>query len=153
MKEFYEGKKEDTEPETTDFREVPEEPKVDRAPDSGIGLLASAPKPAKEAFTRYSADSSTSKNDIFEIIPDTFGEDEDYDQLTLYYYADGQISDSDRSQVDNPETFVGTLYTQMADPEIDSVYVQNDILGAYIEILREEVTYEEFLKKHPEIVR
>ena len=152
MKEFYEGKKE-SEPEETDFREVPEEPKVDRAPDTGIGLLADAPKPVSQAFTKYSGETKKDDNMIFEIIPDTFGEDEDYDQLTLYYYADGLISDSDRSQVDNPETFVGTLYTIMGDPEVDSVYVQNDDMGAYIEILREEVTYEEFLKKHPEIVR
>lgn len=94
-----------------------------RTPDSGIGMLASKPK--TDVL-------------IFEITPDEFGEDPDYDQETLYFFPNEDVVTDDNYREINAAAAIGDLHITMTDEETDSIYVRNDRDLIYYEVLRNE---------------
>lgn len=80
------------------------------------------------------------------IAPSVFGEDEDYDQISLYYFEDGVLTSIDDTSdiIDDVENTVGkeSLNT-FGEYEDDAVYVQNDERKCYYEILKDFRKYSE----------
>lgn len=80
------------------------------------------------------------------ISPEEFGEDEDYDQVSLTYFSDGVIIDEWNRKYDEFEIAdsIGENFAaHFGQYEDDSVHVRNDRLETYYEILADVRTYEE----------
>lgn len=71
------------------------------------------------------------------------GED-DYERLSFTYYSDGVLADENDDPVEDVEEKVGPDFaSHFGEYEPDSVYIKNDDLGVYYEILRDNRTYAE----------
>ena len=70
------------------------------------------------------------------ISPDEFGELDDYDTISLTYYADKVLTDENDEPIDDVDDIVGldSLET-LGEYEDDSVFVRNDRMKADYEIL------------------
>lgn len=76
------------------------------------------------------------------ITPDDYGEEEDYDTVTLTYYADGVVEDDQCNIMHNPEEILGEGFADhFGEFTEDSVYVRNDQLKIDYEILYDLRTY------------
>lgn len=78
------------------------------------------------------------------ISPDIYGNDGDYDMVTLYYYTDGVVADEDDEVVDDIDDIIGEdSLKHFGEHEKDSVFVRNDRLKCDYEILRVSQSYAE----------
>lgn len=80
------------------------------------------------------------------IPPEDFGDDEEYDQVSLTYFADGVIVDEWNRKYDDAEisdTIGDQFASYFGQYEDDSVFIRNDRLETYYEILADVRTYEE----------
>lgn len=78
------------------------------------------------------------------ISPEQFEEFEDYDVVTLTYYADGVLTDEQDHRIEDVKGIVGEdSLTRFGEYEKDTVYVRNDTLKCYYEILRDIDKYSE----------
>lgn len=81
------------------------------------------------------------------ISPDEFGELDDYDLISLTYYADEVLADDIDEIVEDVDNVVGLdSLTHFGEYEPDSVFVRNDRLKADYEILLDERTYPEAIQ-------
>ena len=88
------------------------------------------------------------KEKPYVIPPEEFGEVEEYEQVSLTYYADGYLTDEDDELIDDVEGIVGEdSLTHFGEYEDDSVFVRNDRLLCDYEILRDERTLEEVMEE------
>jgi hypothetical protein len=82
------------------------------------------------------------------IPPDEYGENIDYEQISLTYYADDILTDDEDIPLSSRD-IENVLRTDFADYfgefEDDAVYIRNDEMEAYYEILRDNRTYEEVI--------
>ena len=85
-------------------------------------------------------DSKNNKPYIIDI--DEFGENENYDTATLYYYGDGVLADADDEIIEDINKTVGDEALLQLDEE-DCVYVRNDRLEIEYEIVKDLRTYDE----------
>lgn len=70
------------------------------------------------------------------IPPDEFGEFEDYETISLIYFADKVLTDEDYEVVDDVDDVVGLdSFNHFGEYEDDSVHVRNDRLKCDYEIL------------------
>lgn len=77
------------------------------------------------------------------IKPEEFGELEEYDKISLTYYADGFLVDGD-DIIDNVEAVVGPdALDSIGLYEDDCVHVRNDKYGTDYEILLSEMNFRE----------
>jgi hypothetical protein len=86
------------------------------------------------------------------IPPETYGDQDGYDEISLTYYADGTVTDdNDRAMGEDEieETIGKESLTHFGEYEDDSVFVRNDRLKADYEILMDQRTYEDILKEKP----
>ena len=84
------------------------------------------------------------------IPPETFGDIEDYDQITLFYFADGVLTDDVDIPIEDVEGLVGRdSLTHFGEYEDDSVFVRNDVRHTDIEILLDERNFYDLGKKYP----
>ena len=89
-------------------------------------------------------------NKPYVISPDEFGEFEDYDTISLTYYADHVLVDDGGDKIEDMDDVVGMeSLTRFGEYEEDSVFVRNDRLKCDYEILMDERTYSEAQKEHP----
>ena len=89
-------------------------------------------------------------NAPYVIPPDQFGEFDDYDTISLMYYADGTLCDDNDEILEDPDNVVGPGATDhFGEYDDDVVYVRNDRLKVDYEILRSLKTYEEVLQQKP----
>ena len=82
------------------------------------------------------------------ISPDEFGEFEDYEQISLTYYADGILADEMDNEIEDVDNIVGldSLDT-FGKYEDDSVYVRNDSLKCDYEILADNSNYSDIIER------
>lgn len=94
------------------------------------------------------------KNDIpYLIEPEMFGEDSEYEQISLTYYADGKLADSDDDLVENLTDVVGKEWRERFDKyDEDIVYVCNDARKCYYEITRDYRKYMDILEERPYLI-
>lgn len=86
------------------------------------------------------------------ISPEEFGEKEDYETISLTYYADGVLTDdNDEKMEDYEETIGKDSLDHFGEYEDDSVFVRNDKLRCDFEILSDLRTYSEVLKLKPRL--
>lgn len=77
-----------------------------------------------------------------EMIPESlFGDEEDYDQISLTYYANDILADDAGEIVDDRESVVGEVDFIEDFDEDDAIYICNHRHKAYYEILRSEEDY------------
>ena len=105
--------------------------------------LASTYKPQEEP-TRF--------DDPFIIDPSEFGEDPEYDTMTLTYFADGVLVDDVDEVVEEPDIVVGLENLKVFEEfGASSIYVRNDIYKTDYEVIRDDWNYSDI--KEPPIVR
>ncbi len=76
------------------------------------------------------------------IPPEEFGNDDDYEIISLVYYADEVLTDDINDVIYDWESTVGEDFPEhFGEYEEDSVFVKNDRLKCYYEILRDESDY------------
>lgn len=91
---------------------------------------------------------STVTDGPFVISPDEFGEDPNYQTVSLTLYEDGVLTDDYDDIVVDVDDWVGEdSLTHFGEYEADSVFVRNESMQTDFEILRDLRTYSEC---HPE---
>lgn len=146
-----------------------------RDPDTEIKVEASDPQPAKvekvaekpnileyaarlekESYTNYSGMGSRKEEQMpmeekpYVISPEEFGEFEEYEKISLSYYADQVLADENDELIEDVDDVVGIeSLTHFGEYEDDSVFVRNDRLKCDYEILMDQRTYSEVLKTKP----
>lgn len=88
------------------------------------------------------------KNRPYVIDPESFGDDDEYDRVSLTFYADGILADEDDTIIDAEEV-VGDALEHMGEYEDDAVHVCNPERQIYYEILADGRSYKEATKKDP----
>ena len=93
---------------------------------------------------------STMADGPYIISPEDFGENDDYDVISLTYYADGVLADDRDMPVDDVTAIVGRDFaSHFGEYEDDSVFVRNDELKADYEILRDVRKYDHVVAINP----
>lgn len=83
------------------------------------------------------------------IRPDLFDTLDDYESMTLTYYADGVLADMFDVPIDNPDTLVGTDFVDCFNAdEVDGdvVYVRNERKKTDFEIIEDLRNYSDMMK-------
>ena len=84
------------------------------------------------------------------ITPEEFGELDEYDAISLNYYADGVLTNDWDELIENVDDVVGIdSLTHFGEYEDDSVFVRNDRLKADYEILRDSRNYSDVVDSSP----
>lgn len=111
---------------------------------------------AKEGYTRYSdfgseeEEEPVSEAGPYVIPPEQFGDDEEYEQISLTYYADGVLADENDEVIEDVEDAVGIdSLNHFGEYEDDSVFVRNDARKCDYEILLDQRTYSEVVEDMP----
>ena len=84
------------------------------------------------------------------ISPEEFGEFEEYEKISLTYYADEVLADENDEEVDDVDEIVGKeSLNHFGEYEDDSVFVRNDRLKCDYEILLDRRNYSDVTKTMP----
>lgn len=84
------------------------------------------------------------------IAPEEFGEFDDYEKISLTYYADQILADDNDELVDDIEDVVGfDSLNSFGEYEDDSVFVRNDRLKCDYEILLDQRKFSNVRKRKP----
>ena len=76
------------------------------------------------------------------IPPEEFGEEDEYETVSLFYHADGVLTDTENNVIENVEDIVGEdSLNHFGEYEDDSVFVRNDNLRKEYEILLDPQNY------------
>ncbi len=119
------------------------------------GIAEYAARLQREGYTNYSGLSSDEKeedvvSEPYVISPDSFGELDEYEQISLTFYEDQVLADENDEIVEDVEGTVGfESLTHFGEYEDDSVFVRNDRLKCDYEILMDERLYSDVVKKRP----
>ena len=86
---------------------------------------------------------SMNEEKYIEVIPpDEYGENEDYDLISLNYYSDGILTDDLNDPIEDIEKIIGQdALDSFGEWEDDAVYVRNDERKCYYEILKDLSKY------------
>ena len=127
-------------------------------PEEKPDITEYAARLEREGYTNYSNVSAGEKKEEQEamemkpyvISPDEFGEFEDYERISLSYYADQILADEDDEKVEDVDNVVGLeSLAHFGEYEDDSVFVRNDRLKCDYEILLDQRTYSDVIKQRP----
>ena len=127
-------------------------------PEEKPDITEYAARLEREGYTNYSNVSAGEKKEEQEamemkpyvISPEEFGEFEDYERISLSYYADQILADEDDEKVEDVDNVVGLeSLTHFGEFEDDSVFVRNDKLKCDYEILLDQRTYSDVIKQRP----
>lgn len=91
---------------------------------------------------KYTPDEPEESVDYAIIAESEFGEQDDYDCITLTYYADGVLTDDEDDVMTDYEHIVGN-FEDYYEKDSDVVYVRNDARRVYYEIVRDDRDYRE----------
>lgn len=100
----------------------------------------------KEAMVNTGGKETMIKDGPYIIPPSDFGEDDEYEVITLVCYADGVITESDNGEiVDDVEGAIGDcdVRAHFGEYEDDSVFIRNEERKVDYEILRDTDNYYE----------
>lgn len=110
----------------------------------------------KNGYTRYSdlsADDggvSDKQTKPYVIPPEQFGDNEEHEQISLTYYADGVLADENDEVIEDVEDAVGIdSLNHFGEYEDDSVFVRNDARKCDYEIFLDQRTYSEVVEDMP----
>lgn len=107
----------------------------------------------------YSADiqeekenESVTGRDSYIITPEEFGEMEDYEKISLTWYADRVLADDNDEILDDMDDIVGDALEHFGEYEDDAVFVRCDELECDYEILLDQRNYSEVAASMPKPV-
>lgn len=127
--------------------------KVDKAKNKP-DISEYAAKLKENGYTNYS-EISQEDNDVevpYVIAPEDYGENDEYETISLTYYSDGVLTDEDDEVITNPGKLVGEDFvSHFGDYEDDSVFIRNDDRKIDFEILMDYRTYQDVLKVKPHL--
>jgi hypothetical protein len=114
----------------------------------------------KQGYTNYSdmvdekpeeaKEESMSVDKPYVIAPEEFGDLDDYETISLTYYADQILADDNDVIVDDVEDVVGfDSLNSFGEYEDDSVFVRNDRLKCDYEILLDQREYSSIIRRKP----
>ena len=111
----------------------------------------------EEEYVDYSTttESDTTEKEVpvdrpYVITPEEFGEFDDYERISLTYYADDKLAYEDDELVDDVDELVGEdSLSQFGVYEDDSVFVRNDAKKCDYEILLDQRNYFDVIKTNP----
>lgn len=84
------------------------------------------------------------------ISPEEFGEFEEYDKVSLTYYADHVLADDNDDAIEDVDDVVGTeSLSHFGEYEDDSVFVRNDRLKCDYEILLDQRKFSDVRTNNP----
>lgn len=122
-------------------------------------LMNYASKLKEQGYTNYAApvEKSNGKEEANEVIkkpyvisPEEFGDFDDYERVSLTYYADGVLADELNELVEDIDSTVGPDFANhFGEYEDDSVFVRNDRLKCDYEILKDNRDYSDVIGKEP----
>lgn len=94
--------------------------------------------------TKDKTDDTESKDAPYIITPTEFGENDDYETVTLYYHSDDVLTDHDNEIIDDIENSVGnTALNTLIESGEDSIFVRNPERKCDYEILIDLTAYSE----------
>lgn len=118
-----------------------------------ISVEEYASRLGKEGYTNYSDISKTetkTEKTPYVISPDEFGEDLEFDKISLTYYSDDILADDRDEIIDDVDGVIGEeSLDYFGEYEDDVVFVKNDRLKSYFEIFREHRTFDETVYIRP----
>ena len=137
--------------------ETPAEKTVPTSPSAKPNLMEYAAK-VKELgyYTDYSRKNEQAEQMTFDedeeevddmdepyvIKPEIFGEEDDYEEVSLTYYADGVLTDEQDNPIEDVDSMVGADFADhFGEYEDDSVFIRNDRLKVDFEILADQRNY------------
>ena len=86
------------------------------------------------------------------ITPAEYGELDEYETVSLVYYADGYLTDEQNIVIEDVDNVVGIdSLTHFGEYEDDSVFVRNDSVETDYEILLDERNYEDVKNYSPHL--
>lgn len=92
----------------------------------------------------------TKEGKPYVIAPEEFGEEDEYDTISLTYYSDRVLVDDDDELVEDVEDVVGLESLEsFGEYEDDSVFVRNDRLKCDYEILLDQRQYSDVINRKP----
>ena len=116
-------------------------------------IVKYAEKLHKEGYTNYSTTAKPDTPDLGEpyvIPPEDFGEFDDYEKISLIYWADQVLTDDNNEVVEDLEGSVGIdSLTTFGEYEDDSVFVRNSRLRCDYEILLDQRNFEDVIHAGP----
>ena len=124
-----------------ELAEVDEKTLEEKVREKSINIVRDCNRITSEGGNKVLADKP------YIIKPNEFGE-QDYDEVTLVYYADGKFTSYDTGDLMDEfeiEDAIGDIDPSVyfGDYEEDSVFIRNDERGIDYEVLRDEDPYEE----------
>ena len=141
-------------------KEVGEDKNVEETP---VKVATVSHTPDKPNITDYAAmtrgmgyDTETDEENVEDdgprvIIPDDFGMNEYYDNVSLLYHVDGYLTNEQNVLVDDIENTVGfECLNTFGEYEDDAVYVRNDKSKTDYEILKVDSNYSDFIDDQEE---
>lgn len=88
--------------------------------------------------------------DIKIIEPDEYGEDDEYDQVELTFYADGILADENDDVIEHVDDVIGPgNLDHIGEYEDDALHIKNEARKVYYEILVDSRSYKDATKKDP----
>lgn len=149
VREYYKQKLQSTRKEDKKDIPKPEEKTKTKEQD----FMEYAKMVDESGYTNYSDISTTPKEEEkkeehvdvekpYVISPDEFGEFDDYETISLTFYADKVLTDSEDCPVDDIDEIVGLESLEhFGEYEDDSVFVRNDMRKSDYEILADSRRY------------
>jgi hypothetical protein len=132
------------------LKEFKKPKKDDRAIDEVREYKERVTKSGYMNYASYARDEQKQTIEPYIIKPEEFGEIDDYETISLHYYADGVLADDCDELVEDVEEVVGVdFFSHFGEYEDDSVFVRNDRLSCDYEILLDSHTYSEVLDSKP----
>lgn len=111
-------------------------------------IMKYASKLVENRYTSKKLEEMPTPTFIHVISPDDFGEEDDYDQVSLTYYSgDGTLADETGEAID--ESIIGDALSHFGEYEDDSVFVRDDRKKVDYEVLLDHRSYSEI--KHPDV--
>lgn len=132
---------------------------ADKAKDKpSIGTYSS--RLQEEGYLNYTEYSNTKSEEVtdemkcnnrpYTIPPEAFGEEDDYDTVSLTYYSDYFLTDDDDQIINEVDDLVGLESLEsFGEYEDDSVFVRNELLRTDYEILLDQRKYFDCIKRKP----
>ena len=108
----------------------------------------------KEGYDYSKSNASKAKEPAFKkpyvITPEEFGEFDEYEKISLTYYADQVLADENDEIMEDADIVVGLdSLSHFGEYEDDSVFVRNDRLKCDYEILLDQRDYREAIQNIP----